>query len=161
MTYYHRKPTRIPGYDYSACNYYFLTLCTHNRRCIFGQPDKLNVLGECAQAHILRMDSHYKGLSVLKYVIMPNHIHFIIQLEDNPESPDIRQVMAQYKSGVAREIHKIDSDMIVWQRSFHDHVIRNQKSFENIWTYIEGNPQCWEKDCFYVDQSVLLNGNQV
>ena len=157
MTYYHRKPTRIPGYDYSACNYYFLTLCTYNRRCIFGSPDNLNVFGQCAENQILQLGSHYNGLSVLKYVVMPNHIHLIIQLDNHPESPDIRQVMAQYKSGVSREIRKINPDWNVWQRSFHDHIIRNQKSFENIWNYIEGNPQCWEKDCFYVDQSVLLN----
>jgi len=161
MTYYQRKSTRIPNYDYSSCNFYFLTICTHNRRCIFGKPDRLNEFGQTGQKHILNLQKHYQGLSVVKFVVMPNHIHMIIQLEDHPQAPDICQVMAQYKSGVAREMHKSHPNLTVWQRSFHDHVIRNQKSFENIWLYIEGNPQCWEKDCFYVDQSVLLNGDYV
>ena len=161
MTYYNRKSIRIPNYDYSTCNYYFLTICTHNRRCIFGNPGKLNQFGRIAESHILQLEKHYQGLLVEKYVVMPNHIHMIIQLEDHSQVPDIRQVMAQYKSGVSREIRKNDQSINVWQRSFHDHIIRNQKSFENIWLYIEGNPQCWEKDCFYVDQSVLLNGNHV
>ena len=161
MTYYNRKSTRIPGFDYSSCNYYFLTVCTDKRRCIFGNPGNLNRYGIIAENHIMQLESHYQGLTLIKYVVMPNHIHLLISLGNHENTPDMRQVMAQYKSGVSREIRKLNSDLNVWQRSFHDHIIRNQKSFEKIWLYIEGNPQCWEKDCFYVDQSFLLKSREV
>ena len=61
------------------------------------------------------------------------------------------QVIGQYKSGVSREIRKIDPEFVLWQRSFHDHIIRNQKQYEKIWMYIENNPLRWEKDCFYIE----------
>ena len=161
MTYYVRKSTRIPNYDYSSCNYYFLTICTHNRRCIFGGPVSLNVYGVIAEEQLKRMDTHYDGVHVDKYVVMPNHVHMILKIDDTGYNSNVNQIMAQYKSGVSRRIRQISKEMQVWQRSFHDHIIRNQKSYEHIWNYIDGNPQCWEKDCFFVDQSVLINGNNV
>ena len=161
MTFYTRKATRIPNYDYSSCNYYFLTICTHNRRCIFGEPAALNVFGKIAEEQMQRIAAHYDGVYVDKYVVMPNHVHLILKIEDTDHNFNVSQIIAQYKSGVSRQIRQIDSEMQIWQRSFHDHIIRNQKSYESIWNYIDGNPQCWEKDCFYVDQSVLRNKNYV
>ena len=54
---------------------------------------------------------------------------------------------------VTRQIHEINPGMDVWQRSFHDHVIRNQKQYEKIWEYIENNPLKWDEDCFYIADS--------
>jgi len=155
MAYYKRKSPRIPNYDYSTSNCYFLTVCTHNRRCIFGNPGNLNVYGLIAEEELLQLKNRYEAIHVDKYVVMPNHIHMIVTVEDTKYNPDIQQVIAQYKSGVSRKIHQISADMKIWQRSFHDHIIRNQNSYEQIWNYIEGNPLCWEKDCFYVDQSMM------
>ena len=153
MTYYSRKSPRIQNYDYSSENYYFITICTYNRRCIFGSPDRLNTLGKIAEEHIKKIGFHYQNVHIDKYVIMPNHVHLILVL-DKDNKADLQQIIGQYKSGVARKIHKDHPDMTVWQRSFHDHVIRSQNSYEKIWLYIEGNPQCWNKDCFYVDQQL-------
>ena len=89
-----------------------------------------------------------------KYVVMPNHIHMILALNCNGKY-DIQQIIGQYKSGVSRDVGKIDPDTEVWQRSFHDHVIRRQSTFERIWLYIEGNPRLWKDDCFYVDPNLL------
>ena len=153
MSYYTRKSPRIPNYNYSTQNYYFITICTHNRKCIFGDAARLNEIGNIAESHIQRISSHYKHIFVEKYVVMPNHIHLILVISKSGEcSAD--QVIAQYKSGVAREIRKINPNMEIWQRSFHDHIIRTQESFEKIWLYIEGNPQCWEKDCFYISEQL-------
>ncbi len=60
-------------------------------------------------------------------------------------------VIGQYKSGVTRKIRKLIPEMEVWQRSFHDHVIRTRGAYEKIWEYIAHNPQGWEKDCFFVE----------
>ena len=151
MTYYSRKSPRIPEYDYSTCNYYFVTICTHNRHCIFGLPNNLNDSGKIAEKHILEISKHYHGVRIERYVVMPNHIHIIVVLENN--NHNLNQIIAQYKSGVSREIRRKNNVITVWQRSYHDHVIRDQRSYENIWNYIEGNPLNWKQDCFYVDSA--------
>ena len=73
-------------------------------------------------------------------------------IEEGLNNPNLNQIVAQYKSGVTRKIREILPDMRVWQRSYHDHVIRDQKGYEKIWTYIENNPLKWEEDCFYQNQ---------
>lgn len=65
---------------------------------------------------------------------------------------DLNQIIGQYKSGVTRMIRNIQSGTeAVWQRSYHDHIIRNQKDYEMIWLYIHSNPANWKKDCFCND----------
>ena len=148
MPFYSRKATRIPNFDYSSCNYYFITICTHEKNCIFGTPMQLNRLGRIAEKHILQIPSYYKTVLIDKYVVMPNHIHMVVVLNGS-ENPPITQIIGQFKSGVTKEIRKTNPELQIWQRSFHDHVIRDQVGYEKIWLYIESNPQCWEKDCFY------------
>lgn len=82
---------------------------------------------------------------------MPNHIHVIVVIEDPNNTPGISQIIALYKTGVTKQIRSIKPGMQVWQRSFYDHIIRNQESYEEIWTYIDGNPQKWETDKFHID----------
>ena len=157
MTYYARKSPRIPGFDYSSDHYYFVTICTHNRRCIFGTPNQLNCWGEIVQRQILQLPEHYAQVKVDKYVVMPNHIHMILVLGCGIQAvsnPRLEQIVAQLKSGASREIRKTAGSIQVWQRSFHDHVIRGQADYEKIWLYIEGNPQRWDKDCFYIDSNI-------
>ena len=94
------------------------------------------------------------GYSLYGYCLMPNHVHLIVVLGCNPESSNntkLNTVIGQLKSGISREIHEKEPNMVVWQRSFHDHIIRNQKAYEKIWLYIDSNPQLWDKDCFYID----------
>ena len=149
MAYYSRKSARIPNYDYARDNYYFVTICTHNRRCIFGKP---NCFGIIAEQEIKQLPKHYDSVKIDHYVVMPNHIHMIVVLDKADQN--LNQIIAQYKSGVSRRIHQLKSDMDIWQRSYHDHVIRDQKSYENIWLYIEANPMNWNNDCFYIDPTV-------
>ena len=149
MAYYKRKSPRIPGYDYSSSNYYFITICTQKHRCIFGSPNCLNQMGIIAETEIMNLSVHYETVLIDKFVVMPNHIHMILVIEEGLNNPNLNQIVAQYKSGVTRKIREIFPDIRVWQRSYHDHVIRDQKGYEKIWTYIENNPLKWEEDCFY------------
>ena len=82
---------------------------------------------------------------------MPNHIHMIVILNESNES-DLNQIIAQFKSGVSRDIRKMNSEMTVWQRSYHDHIIRNQINYKKIWNCIENNPLKWKEDCFYIKE---------
>lgn len=152
MTFYSRKSARIPNFYYSSCNYYFVTICTGNRRCIFGSPNILNRYGKIAEEEILKIPSHYEGVIIDKYVVMPNHVHMIVILENR--NYNLNQIIAQYKSGVTRWIRKCMPDVAVWQKSYHDHVIRNQAAYEKIWLYIEANPKNWDQDCFYLDPNI-------
>ena len=152
MTFYSRKPTRIPYYDYSSENYYFITICTHNRKSLFGKPDQLSKIGAIAHQKIKAIPLHYEHVHIDKFVVMPNHVHMIMVLSKGNQA-DVEQIIAQYKAGVTRKVRNIYPNIEIWQRSFHDHIIRNQNSYEKIWLYIEGNPQNWHKDCFYTDDT--------
>jgi hypothetical protein len=73
-----RKSTRIPNYDYASRNYYFVTICTDGKRCIFGFPGKLNQFGNIAKDCLIRIPEIYPGIQLDKFVVMPNHIHGIL-----------------------------------------------------------------------------------
>ena len=146
-----RKPTRIPGYDYSRVNYYFVTICTHEKRCLFYNHGRLNDLGMIAQSCMQRIPQHFPGCKVDKFVIMPNHVHAILVIDGANVLP-ITTVVGQYKAGVSKLIHQTQPDLLVWQRSFHDHIIRSQKRYEQIWSYIDTNPLRWNEDCFYSEK---------
>lgn len=152
MPFYSRKSPRIPNYDYSQNNYYFITICTHEKKCIFGLPNQLNVMGKIVDRHIRNIPNYYENIYIDKYVVMPNHVHLILSLENGENNPSIPLIIGQLKRGITKEIHEKDPGLIIWQRSFHDHVIRNQAGYEKIWTYIENNPVKWNEDCFFCAQ---------
>ena len=144
-----RKSPRIPGYDYATPNYYFITICTHEKKCIFWNGNKLNNFGRIAWDAALQIPEHFPGNRVDSFVIMPNHIHMILVVE--PGGTDATVVMGQYKSQISKEIHKTDPKRRVWQTSFHDHGIRGYRQYLRIREYIQTNPMRWDKDCFYVE----------
>ena len=92
---------------------------------------------------------HYPDVIVNQFVIMPNHVHAILYIRD--KRANLSRVIGSYKSFVSKSIHEVEPDRIVWQASFHDHIIRNEMAYQKIWQYIESNPMNWEQDCFYTD----------
>ena len=144
-----RKSPRIPGYDYATPNYYFITICTHEKNCIFWSGGKLNTFGQIAFDAAIQISAHFPGNRVDSFVVMPNHIHMILVVE--PGGTDATVVIGQYKSQVSKEIHKIDPKRKIWQISFHDHGIRNYRQYQHIREYIETNPMRWKEDCFFVE----------
>ncbi len=161
-----RKPTRLKGYDYSTPGAYFVTICTHQKKHLFGEiinaQMQFNNLGEIVNQEILKIKSHYPNIQIDKYVIMPNHIHMIIIiLETERINPfptieyDISNVVGKFKAGVSRIVgnafmHSVKKPL--WQRSYHDHIIRGEKDYQKIWEYIDTNPLKWKLDCFYSDE---------
>ena len=145
-----RKNPRLREYDYSTPNYYFVTICTWEKRCIFGAPGNLNGCGKIAEDGLRKIPAHFPTVRLDKYVVMPNHIHVILAL--NGTDVALPVVIGQYKAYVTKQIHDVCRSMPVWQTSFHDHVIRNQQAYERIWLYIESNPAIWQKDCFYAKE---------
>lgn len=162
-----RKDIRLPFYDYSENGVYFITICTFQRMntlCTIlcrGDPSglprtKLSALGKIADETMTYIDG-YEHVSVDKYVIMPNHIHMLVSL-NTPfgESPkvNINRLIGAYKSKVSTEwlkICKSESRIMgsVWQRSFMEHIIRNESDYLKHWQYIENNPLKWEFDQYF------------
>ena len=143
-----RKSPRLKKFDYSMPNYYFVTICTKDKKCIFGSPEQLSSMGEIAARCLREMEDHFVNVKLDHWVVMPNHIHAIVVLSDG--STELPMVIGQYKSATTRKIRTLVPDIQLWQTSFHDHVIRNQQDYERIWNYIEGNPGKWKDDCFYI-----------
>ncbi len=150
-----RKSPRLKEFDYSMPTAYFITICTHEKVCLFGEPDCLNPFGKIADHCIHHIPFHYPCVTVEKHVVMPNHVHMLLFIDSSKVSnenafPNLTSVIGKYKAAVSRAIHHIDPAINVWQRSFHDHIPRNEKALDEIWHYIDDNPRKWDLDRFYM-----------
>ena len=153
-----RKPTRLKKYDYSQNGYYFITICSHNKQCVFSNivgeglaPPEivLSKYGKIINTQLLNLEKRYSCIKVDKFVIMPNHIHIILMLQKTGgarPSPTVSDIVCSFKSLATRSCGLKP----LWQRSFHDHIIRNEADYLKIWNYIDTNPQKWNEDCFYI-----------
>ena len=85
-------------------------------------------------------------IKIDKYVIMPNHIHLIILMDNTGGhgNPPLQKIIGELKSYSTYNFGKE-----FWQRSFHDHIIRNENDYLKIWEYINNNPIKWNLDCYY------------
>lgn len=100
---------------------------------------------------IREIPAHYSNVRLDKYVVMPNHIHLILALDQSVG----RMISAPTKSlsTIVGSMKRYTSKMVglpLWQKSFHDHVIRNETDYLRIWAYIDTNPLKWREDCYYV-----------
>ncbi len=154
-----RKNTRLQGYDYTAPGAYFVTVCTEKRANILshivgeGSPlPQLSPYGQIADRVICEISKKYKTCTVDRYVIMPNHIHLLLRFDGrgNP-APTISDVVGWMKYEITKQIngYRGAAGEKVFQRSFHDHIIRGETDYLEIWQYIDNNPLKWEEDCFY------------
>ena len=146
-----RKSPRLQNFDYSSANYYFITICTHNRICLFGTAEENNQFGRIAEEGIHQISKHFTDVTVDIFNVMPNHVHMIIVLNENKRN--LSSVIGSYKAFVSKEIHKMAPELSVWQRSFHDHIIRTQQSYEKIWIYVANNHRKWREDCFFSEEA--------
>ena len=149
-----RHSPRLPGYDYAQENYYYVTICTGGHRCIFGLPENQTLFGKIAAEELQKIAERFSSVRLDAYVIMPNHIHAIIVIgcdmaERASPFPTLSTVIGSYKSGVSRRIHQISPNVTVWQKSFYDHIIRNEEGYQKIWQYIKENPLKWQLDKYY------------
>jgi len=157
-----RKNIRLKEYDYSTPGVYFVTICTQHRRCILSRvvgrglaPAALELTdyGKVAEQELLSLEMRYPFLKVDAYAIMPNHIHVLFVIENETAGasprPTISDVVCAYKSLTTRKCKKIGRIDKVFQTSFHDHVIRDQSDYDDVYRYIETNPTQWELDEFY------------
>ena len=154
-----RKQNRLTEYNYSTPNAYFITICTDKRKNLFWKdigtiidhPENvpLTNLGAIVRRSVEDIPKHYPAISVDHYVIMPNHIHLLLQIHSDSSgrsmiAPTISTVVRLMKGTVSKQ-----AGFTVWQKGFYDHVIRNGNDYQDIWNYIEGNPSKWAEDKLY------------
>ena len=157
-----RQRIRLQAYDYSTPGAYFVTICTRDRRCILSdiavgaaisRPPELRLsrCGEIVALAIRNIPSVYPNVSVDHSVIMPNHVHLILRLHDDENgrmisAPTVSTIVAQMKRWASRQ-----AGTALWQRSYHEHVIRNESDYREIREYIENNPVRWIEDRYYIE----------
>ena len=220
MTYnpakHNRRSIRLKGYDYAQSGLYFITICCHNRACIFGHIENgimiMNQYGKIAHNHWKNTIEIRNNIELHEFVVMPNHIHGIIQisrrgvshtphvynkmgltdniptndyhssslhgvshtphvynemgLTDNIPTNDyhssslhgvcdtplrspsqtIGAIIRGYKSSVTKQLKLMGYNDTIWQRNYHEHIIRNEQSYIHISNYIRNNPAHWDKD---------------
>ena len=159
-----RKLQRFKNYDYSSNGAYFITICTQNRINLFGEIENgiimLNSFGEIAYDKFSEISQNYPYIKIDKFVIMPNHIHAIMVIEHNGTTQGSFPTLSDYVRKYKMLTTKIYIDGVkfkdyppfnkkIWQKSFYDHVIRNEIDYQEIWKYIDTNPLKWEEDCLY------------
>jgi putative transposase len=169
---HHRRSIRLRGYDYTSAGGYFITIVTYQRECLFGKiingKTKLSDYGKIADECWWDIPNHFPNVELGAYVVMPNHVHGIIIINDRsdanasdrrdtpwrvpteqfgkPRSGSIGTIVRQYKSSVTRTIIKRGGKSAIWQRNYYEHIIRDADDHNRIHSYIESNPSMWEDD---------------
>ena len=174
------RSARLPGYDYSQNGMYFTTICTKDKEEFFGEIKNgemiLNDIGKIVRKELLQTPIIRKNVKLDRWVIMPNHLHVIIEIIDQPngvetprknwvETPrrgvstmrggynpnwkpnSLGSIINQFKSVCTKRIWKTVPNIgFAWQSRFYDHIIRNDESLNKIREYIQTNPGMWERD---------------
>ena len=194
-----RHAFRVEWHDYNS-GIYFVTICSKDKQHIFGKiKDSIMILsdiGKIVEHWILDISNHHTNVELWNHVIMPNHIHMVINLatpppvgtryiasaqamhnagqnmgclraprhgepcEDFHHNSSLAVVVGTFKAAVTRLMRtrciaslqqQQQQIQAVWQPRYHDHIIRNQRAFENIMNYVDTNIEKWNQDCFYTN----------
>ncbi len=159
-----RKPTRLSTIDYRDPGAYFITTCTQAMKLYFSPVGADSISARMVKKIFSETIARYQSVSSPIFVVMPNHFHAIIVLgaradmscRRQPPPPTVSDIIRDFKRQTTIEYIKLVKsglaapfDGKLWQRSFYDHVIRNQQDFDEIYRYISENPTRWEFDKFY------------
>jgi REP element-mobilizing transposase RayT len=165
---HHRRSIRLKGYDYSQAGAYFVTICTHERKHLFGDivdgAVKLSEMGKIAGDEWFKTAELRRNVELDAFVVMPNHVHGILVTFDvpgegtatpcpyngfgRPKAGSLPVIVGAYKSAVSRRIISAlgPADKMIWQRNYYEHVVRNEHELNRMREYIEYNPANWGQD---------------
>ena len=148
------------GFDYSQEAVYFVTICSHQHKCIFGEVLKTgcnNVfspsrIGELVEENFFRLPERFPEFSLIHFSLLPNHLHFLTMKNkaDHDTAKSVSDLVGAFKSLSDRAVRNEMSVIRIWQKSFHDHIIRDEKDFQTHWLYIEENLNNWNEDEYYI-----------
>lgn len=152
-----RKNTRLKEFDYSQSRYYFVTICLKDRKEFFSHIKNTDlILTEYGKIldEVWRSLPKYYNVELDYYVIMPDHFHGILILDNTltvkndieDKQFSLSEIIGKFKSFSTRKIRErlAKGDKFVWQKSFYDRIIRNESELYNIRKYIKENPLRWD-----------------
>ena len=169
----HRRSIRLTGYDYTQPGAYFVTICTHDRACLFGEvineTMRLNDAGQLVDAIWKQLPRHFPHISLDAHVVMPNHIHGIICINDDrriaDQNPGVERrcepsmpaagthpqslgaIVQNFKSVASRMVRRIASGQAhVWQRNYYERIIRDDAEMNTVRAYLVENTAKWILD---------------
>ncbi len=168
-----RKSLRLKDYNYSTEGAYFVTICTHGGKSLFGfikdAESQLSLYRKIIADTWHEIPQRFSNVELDCFVVMPNHMHGIIKIvgagfprphaiidpeilsgETSPRQvhPNLSQIIGWFKYNSAKRINEIRKTVgvPVWQRGFYEHVVRKEESLNRIREYIVTNPLRWELD---------------
>ncbi len=179
-----RHTIRLQGYNYSLSGMYFVTICTQDKVCLFGKVVDgemfLNDAGKMVMQIYNELPNKFSDIQCHEIIVMPNHIHFIVENvgadlrvcpinnndDNNNDSGEhvgspLHRVIQWFKTittnlyinGVKNQSWQPFNKKI-WQRNYYEHIIRNEKSYNNITDYIATNPINWQSDDYFINKAI-------
>lgn len=171
---HHRRSIRLKEYDYSQAGLYFITICTQDRECLFGDVRngivELSHIGKIAHNIWYEIPQHFDHGELDEFVLMPNHLHGIIVIRrglinqtpttnhptatndqnqwvlmQNPKQT-LGKIIRFYKAKTTRLVHDRGFNYFVWQRNYYEHIIRKEYELNKIRGYTQNNPLKWHLD---------------
>jgi len=142
-----RQRMRLASYDYSRAGAYFVTVCVRDRKCLFGAIEAEEMcstrIGQTVASCWLEIPKHFPNAALDEFVIMPNHLHGIILLNDvvAGHARPLPVIIGSLKTAVSRQ-----AGVSVWQRSYWERIIRSEAELNQARRYIEENPARWPAD---------------
>ncbi len=156
----------MASWNYGTAAIYFVTVCTHGRKPLFGEiaydeegvairaflnPSPIGAICIEEIDDLAGTDDHCK---IISSVVMPNHIHILVETQKaegvNQATENLSDIVARLKRRVTHRARKESPCIEVWQRSFHDHIVRSEADLARIYEYIENNPIRWAVDKYHV-----------
>ena len=167
-----RRSIRLKEYDYSQDGYYYVTICTRNRECWFGDivngEMKLSDIGKIVEQYWIEITKHFDNTLLDVFVMMPNHLHGIVVIENSfkdrdrvnrcrgvacnaptnvsPKPKSLPTIIRSFKSAVTNWCNRHNFSYFQWQRNYYEHIIRNENELNKIQEYIINNPLQWGLD---------------
>jgi putative transposase len=146
-----RHSIRLQGHDYRGGGTYFVTICTHEKFCWFGDVLDGRLVptrsGEIVEDVWCSLPERFPQVVLDCYVVMPNHFHGLLVLGPGPRS--LGAMIRTFKAASTRLIRVNGLEQFGWQRNYHEHLVRNDESLRRIRQYILDNPRTWESDIFH------------
>ena len=172
-----RKRNRKKGFDYRSNNIYFITICCkyrmHHLGTVVNDNMKLNIFGEIVEEQINWLQNHYAYVEMHNSVVMPNHVHLLFEI--NPRNisgtgrdlslqelnadiniKSVSELIGAFKTTSSKQIHLHGNMDFEWQRSFHDHIVRDADRYDSIYNYITNNPARWLDDVLNEQDSSIV-----
>ena len=145
-----RKNIRLKDFDYSENGYYYITICTYKRQKLFEKSTVGATLcgrpTEMITKWLMELQNKFSDVKLCDYVIMPDHIHFILSKTGDHTGSPLRDVVTWFKTMTTNEyIRKVKEDEYspfvkkVWQRGYYEHIIRDEKDYLTKAEYIKNN----------------------